>query len=105
MAFNRGFSPGYLYTKDVMQRAYPEPRGRYLGKAIVSGREVSLTADALGEGDGITFYKNDLKIGGFEVKDMVMKDGTIIVRSPFTLEAGEYDIYKTKDRTFRRSNG
>jgi putative protease len=99
VAFNRGFSPGYLMTDSVMQRSYPESRGLPLGKAVSEGRTVKVTGE-LGEGDGITFYRDGQKIGGFEVRSPRREDGMTVVGSPFRLEMGEYMAYKTKDRDF-----
>ena len=100
VAFNRGFSSGYLRGNEVMQRRYAESRGRPIGTARSRGKEVWLPTTSLGEGDGITFYRGHEKIGGFEVRSPVPKDGGTIVRSPFRLEMGEYQAYKTKDREF-----
>ena len=99
VAFNRGFSSGYLLTDKVMQRAYPESRGLPLGKAISEGRTVKVPG-MLEEGDGITFYREGEKVGGFEVRSPVHQDGLTAVSSPFRLEMGDYDVYKTKDRQF-----
>ncbi len=100
VAFNRGFSPGYLMTNDVMQMAYPDSRGLPLGKAVSQGRSVRVTGLNLEEGDGIKFYRNEEKIGGFEVKGPRREGGATILASPFRLEAGDYAAYKTKDREF-----
>lgn len=100
VAFNRGFSSGYLGGNDVMQRRYAESRGLPIGTARSRGKEVWLPTMSLGEGDGITFYRGDDKIGGFEVRSPEPHDGGTLVRSPFRLELGEYMAYKTKDREF-----
>lgn len=100
VAFNRGFSPGYLMTDDVMQRDYAESRGLPLGKATVRGKEVTVHSGLPEEGDGITFYRGAEKAGGFEVKSPLKQSGTTVVTSPFRLEMGEYSAYKTKDREF-----
>ena len=100
VAFNRGFSSGYLHGTDIMQRRYAESRGRPLGIARSRGKEVWLPTTSLGEGDGITFYRGDEKIGGFEVRSLSLHDGGTVVSSPFRLEMGEYQAYKTKDREF-----
>ncbi len=99
VAFNRGFSPGYLLTTDVMQRSYPDSRGLLLGKARSEGRRVRLRAE-VEEGDGITFYRGEEKVGGFEVRSPVMEGGDRVLPSPYRLEMGEYTAYKTKDREF-----
>ncbi|KQM11709.1 hypothetical protein AOA80_06660 [Methanomassiliicoccales archaeon RumEn M1] len=100
VAFNRGFSSGYLGGDDVMQRGYAESRGLPLGKARSRGKEVWLPTTSLGEGDGITFYRGDEKVGGFEIRSPRPHDGGTMVLSPFRLEMGEYEVYKTKDREF-----
>jgi U32 family peptidase len=100
VAFNRGFTPGYLMTNDVMQRAYPDSRGLPLGKAVSQGRSVKVSGLNLEEGDGITFYRGEEKVGGFEVKGPRREGTATILQSPFRLEEGEYAAYKTKDREF-----
>jgi U32 family peptidase len=100
VAFNRGFSPGYLITNDVMQRAYPEARGLPLGKAVSQGRSVTVSYLNLEEGDGVTFYRGEEKVGGFEVKGPRREGKATVLASPFRLETGEYTAYKTKDREF-----
>ncbi len=99
-AFNRGFSEGYLKTDQVMQRKYADSRGLPLGKAMVEGRKVAIMSDLVKPGDGLTFYRGNNKIGGFEVKAVDRKNGAAVVNSPFRLEMGEYDAYKTKDHEF-----
>jgi len=99
VAFNRGFSPGYLGGDQVMQRRYAESRGLPLGMARSRGREVWVPG-AVQEGDGLTFYRGEDKVGGFEVRDPRPQDGGTVVASPFRLELGEYEAYKTKDREF-----
>ena len=105
VAFNRGFSRGYLGGTDVMQRDYAESRCRPLGIAQSRGREVWIPTMSLAEGDGITFYRGDEKIGGFEVRSPMHQGGGTLVRSPFRLELGEYMAYKTKDREFPEIEG
>ncbi|MDW5563655.1 MAG: U32 family peptidase [Methanomassiliicoccus sp.] len=99
VAFNRGFSSGYLLTDKVMQRSYPESRGLPLGTARSEGRTVRVHG-AMQEGDGITFYRDGEKIGGFEVRAPRREGDQTVVASPFRLELGEYAAYKTKDREF-----
>ncbi|NLK25035.1 MAG: peptidase [Euryarchaeota archaeon] len=100
VAFNRGFSPGYLGGDQVMQRRYADSRGLPLGTARSRGREVWLPTTDLRDGDGITFYRGSYKVGGFEVKNPRQDGLGIVVSSPFRLEMGEYEVYKTKDREF-----
>ena len=99
VAFNRGFSPGYLLTTDVMQRSYPDSRGLPLGRATSEGRTVKVRGK-LEEGDGITFYRGEDKIGGFEVRSPRREGEICALTSPYRLELGEYSAYKTKDREF-----
>ncbi len=100
VVFNRGFSGGYLLCEDVMQKEYPESRGLPLGRALVRGREVEFSTDLLKQGDGVTFYRNGEKKGGFEIKEIKDLGGKAVSTSPFRLEMGEYEAYKTKDREF-----
>jgi putative protease len=100
VAFNRGFTRGYMMTNDVMQRSYAESRGLPLGKAVSRGREVRISTDLLKDGDGVTFYRGEEKVGGFEVRSPVMEGKATVLSPPFRLEMGEYDAYKTKDREF-----
>jgi putative protease len=100
VAFNRGFSGGYLTTMEVMQRRFPESRGLPLGKIVSYGKTVRVPGLLLEEGDGITFYRGEDKIGGFEVKNPARDNGSTVLTSPFRLETGEYEAYKTKDREF-----
>jgi len=100
VAFNRGFSPGYLMTSEVMQRAYPDSRGLPLGRATAQGRSVRVPGTVLQDGDGITFYRDGEKAGGFEVKAPVREGGSTVLAAPFRLESGQYEAYKTKDREF-----
>jgi putative protease len=99
VAFNRGFTSGYLLTDQVMQREYPDSRGLPLGIAFSEGRTVKVAAN-LEEGDGITFYRHGEKCGGFEVHSPRKEGQWTILSSPYRLEIGEYEVYKTKDREF-----
>jgi putative protease len=96
-AFNRGFSPGYLRSRELMQRRFPESRGRPLGAAISDGRELALLDPGLEEGDGITFYARAGKAGGFLVGNRREKGGVLYLRPPFRIEVGAYEAYKTRD--------
>ena len=86
VAFNRGFSPGYLGGDQVMQRRSADSRGLPLGTARSRGREVWLPTTDLRDGDGITFYRGSYKVGGFEVKNPRQDGLGIVVSSPFRLE-------------------
>jgi putative protease len=96
-AFNRGFTGGYLCGDRVVQRAFPESRGLPLGPGQVSGGMLGLTSDLLAAGDGVTLYRGDEKVGGFEVKG---GPGALSLPIPFPLPDGAYAVYKTKDRGF-----
>ena len=102
VAFNRGFTPGYFSGDQVMQRQYADSRGLFIGTAHSYGKEVWLPTTSLREGDGITFYRGDHKIGGFEIHSPEIQNAGISVRSPFRLELGEYIAYKTRDRDFSK---
>lgn len=99
VAFNRGFTTGYLKGDEVMQTTYPESRGLLLGKAISEGRRVRITG-VVGTGDGITFYQGGEKVGGFEVRTPIIEGDWTVLPSPYRMELGEYTVYKTKDREF-----
>lgn len=99
VAFNRGFSPGYLLTSNVMQRSYPDSRGLPLGRATSQGRMVRVGGE-IEDGDGITFYRGDEKVGGFEVRSSRKEGEMRILTSPYRLELGDYIAYKTRDREF-----
>ena len=98
VAFNRGFSKGYLMDKVVMQRAYADSRGLFLGEAKVVSNMLHLEPSKVGIGDGITLYRNAEKVGGFEVISRNPPGESF--RVPFELNDGVYQVYKTKDRGF-----
>ncbi|MEI6796089.1 MAG: U32 family peptidase, partial [Methanomassiliicoccales archaeon] len=97
-AFNRGFSPGYLRSREVMQRRFPESRGRPLGPAISDGKELALYDPRIEDGDGITIYSRGEKSGGFLMDRSRERDGVLYLRPPFRVEVGAYEAYKTRDR-------
>jgi putative protease len=97
-AFNRGFSQGYLRGREVMQRRFPESRGRALGPAISDGKELALKDPRIEEGDGITIYSRGEKSGGFLMDRSSERDGVLYLRPPFKVEVGAYEAYKTRDR-------
>jgi putative protease len=96
-AFNRGFSPGYLTGRAVMQRRFPESRGKPLGTAISDGRELAMRDGQVSEGDGLTLYSDGAKVGGFHARDARTMDGLAYFRPPFRVDVGAYEAYKTKD--------
>jgi putative protease len=98
--FNRGFSRGYLMDTNVMQRQYADSRGLPLGKGVSDGSRLAVRTDKLRAGDGITYYNGSEKLAGFEVKEQSFKDGMTYLKSPFKMELGEFQVYKTKDREF-----
>jgi putative protease len=100
VVFNRGFSGGYLTEKEVMQTAFPESRGRPLGPASVTGGRLRMERGALEAGDGISIYKDNDKIGGFDLRASDLDGANVIATPPFPLNDGDYTVYKTKDREF-----
>jgi putative protease len=100
IVFNRGFSQGYLLENNVMQREYPESRGLFLNTAYSAGTEITVKTKSLRPGDGITLYRNNEKIGGFEVKSFKRENNCMLLRSPFWIPRGEYNLYKTRDQAF-----
>ena len=100
VVFNRGFTRGYLFGDGAVQRAYAGSRGLLIDKVVFDGENMAVKAENLGAGDGVTLYRHDEKVGGFEVKNLEREDGLLILRPPFKLPKGEYQLYKTKDREF-----
>ena len=100
VVFNRGFSRGYLYENNVIQREYSGSRGMFLGEFYFDGEKGLFKSDLLGLHDGVTLYRNDEKVGGFEIKKVEEKDGFMILRMPFNLPRKQYQLYKTKDREY-----
>ncbi len=100
VVFNRGFKRGYLTDRDIMHRTYAGSRGRLLGTIDFDGKTMAIKTDSLRSNDGITLYRQDEKVGGFGIQKVERKQGYIILRPPFKLPKGEYQIYKTKDRDF-----
>ncbi len=100
VVFNRGFSRGYLYGDDVMQRAYAGSRGLPIGAAEFDGEKAVVESVPLGVGDGVTLYRGDEKVGGFEVLGDGCEGDKLVLRPPFRVPAGTYRLYKTKDREF-----
>jgi len=102
VAFNRGFTDGYLSEEDVMQREYPESRGLLLGKTrFQHGRSRILTGN-LNNGDGVTLYRFGEKVGGFEVREMEKEGDFSVIYAPFKVGDGDYLVYKTRDAEFDR---
>lgn len=104
VAFNRGFTGGYLISDNVMQRAYPDSRGKYLGVCKIQNNKLILQGFQLDSGDGITLYKENSKIGGLQVVDPSHEKAVTVIKIPYKIEDGYYDVYKTKDREFNRIN-
>jgi len=102
VAFNRGFTGGYLSDENVMQREYVDSRGLLLGKARFDhGRSRILTGN-LRIGDGVTLYRLGKKTGGFEIRDIEKEGDYCIISAPFRFDDGDYLVYKTKDAEFDR---
>lgn len=100
VVFNRGFSRGYLTDRDIMHRDYAGSRGRLLGTIEFDGKTLAINADSLSSNDGITLYRQDEKVGGFGIQKVEREQGFMILRPPFKLPKGGYQVYKTKDREF-----
>lgn len=98
--FNRGFTRGYLREEEVMQREFPDSRGKFLGEGVVEGDMLTVDYDRLEKGDGITLFDGEDKVGGFEIKQSTVNKGWTQLPIPFQLSNGWYWVYKTKDRTF-----
>ncbi len=99
VAFNRGFSRGYMMEPEVMQRDHPDSRGLPLGQVEAASGAILPFAQGIEEGDGLTLYHEAEKVGGFEVTSKMMR--TRELRCPFPLKDGRYSIYKTKDHEFK----
>ena len=90
--FNRGYSTGYMDgVKELVQAKYPDNRGQYLGKIEIKNRKFSTGGMDIGIKDGLSFFKGDEKIGGFQTQTV----GTAVI--PFKIQDGEYDLYRTYD--------
>lgn len=101
VAFNRGFTRGYLGCDEVMQKQYPNSRGRPLGNAIMALGRLKIDNRGLEVGDGITLYKGNKKMGGFDIDEFESEGQVISLTPPFPLDDGTYLAYKTKDRDFK----
>jgi putative protease len=99
VAFNRGFSRGYMMEPEVMQREYPDSRGLPLGEFDSGSGSITPFPKGLSKGDGLTLYKGLEKMGGFEVTAKMIRDGEL--RCPFHLKDGRYSVHKTRDHEFR----
>jgi len=97
--FNRGFSKGNLLKDNIMHSSYSGSRGLFLGNVHFDGEKGVIKAGNLESNDGVTFYRQDKKIGGFSIKK-VEKNGGLMLFPPFGIPKGEYQVYKTKDREF-----
>lgn len=90
--FNRGFCHGYLDGTDgLVHSEYPDNRGQFLGEAVSRNRKVDLSCVPVNQGDGISLFSGDEKVGGFKVF------GTGKVTAPFDLPNGKYQVYRTYD--------
>ncbi|MCJ7608540.1 U32 family peptidase, partial [Candidatus Bathyarchaeota archaeon] len=100
VVFNRGFSGGYLLEDNIMQREYAGSRGLPLGDFDFDGKEGLVRSDQVTPHDGITFFRNNQKIGGFEIGEAEKRNGFSVLYPPFKLAKGRYQLYKTKDHEF-----
>ena len=98
VVFNRGFSGGYLKDKELIQPSYPESRGRPLGTASVKDGRLEMPRHTLCPSDGISLYRGDVKVGGFDLKPSDLQVDVVQAVPPFPLADGVYAVYKTKDR-------
>jgi putative protease len=92
--FNRGFGEGYLSgVVSPVQYKYADNRGYLLGNVTVSDKKIDLLSlnEAVGIKDGLSLFRGDDKIGGFKVTNVG------VVKVPFNIEDGDYDIYRTYD--------
>jgi len=92
--FNRGFGPGYLDgVKSPVQYKFADNRGYYLGKVSISDRRFNTNDlnSIVHVKDGISIFKGDIKVGGFKLTNVGK------VASPFKIDDGEYEIYRTYD--------
>ncbi len=99
VAFNRGFTRGYMMEPDVMQRDHPDSRGLLLGPVDSFAGIITPFPSGLSQGDGVTLYRGKEKSGGFEVTAQMMRGRRM--KCPFPLDDGNYSLYKTKDHEFR----
>ena len=101
VVFNRGFTRSYLSEgRAIMQTIYPGSRGLFLGRTNFAEETFRIKAKGLHMNDGITLYKDNKKIGGFEIRKIEEEEGDLILSPPFEIPKGDYEIYKTKDRVF-----
>ena len=95
VSFNRGFTSGYLLTDQVMQREYPDSRGLPLGTAVSEGRTVMVAAE-LGEGDGITFYRQGVKMRRF--RGPLAPEGGPVDDTILTIPPGDRRVRGVQDQ-------
>ncbi len=90
--FNRGIGDGYLKgVISPVQATYPDNRGYYIGKVTIKDKKFKTAGLGLSLRDGISIFRGDDKIGGFKLTD------ANIAVSPFKIQDGVYDIYRTYD--------
>jgi len=97
VAFSRGFTGGHLLGEPIGHSEYADSRGLFVECAVAVNNHLLIRDGAIEVGDGLTLYRNGQKIGGFEIKQPM---GPLGHRVPFTIESGEYQVYKTKDSSF-----
>lgn len=91
--FNRGFCHGYMGgVSSLTQSKYPDNRGMFIGSVNISKRKFSIAGTDLRRNDGISVFSGDTKVGGFKINT----DGTDVT-SPFRIDDGKYDVYRTYD--------
>lgn len=91
--FNRGFCHGYMEgVSSLVQSTYPDNRGLFIKKVKVKNKKFSVDGTDLHMGDGISLFDGDMKVGGFKI----LSSGTDVT-SPFKINDGTYDVYRTYD--------
>ncbi len=91
--FNRGTCNGYLGgVVSPVQSLYPDNRGFYIADVKIRDRTiVSDIEEPVGLKDGLSIFKDDVKVGGFKVMDLDP------IHIPFKIPDGKYQIYRTYD--------
>lgn len=92
--FNRGYGPGYLAgVVSPVQQRFADNRGYYLGTTGIRDRrfDTALLDVPVHVRDGISIFKEDVKIGGFRLSNLGR------TASPFAIPDGVYDFYRTYD--------
>ncbi len=92
--FNRGVCEGYFGgVKSPVQYIFADNRGFYLGRIRITDRKFDTYEfkEPVNLKDGLSIFSGENKIGGFKISNVGK------VMTPFKIEDGEYDIYRTFD--------